>query len=305
MTENIIAGNELGLELGSAVFLANYDSNSPEWLQLRKTGLGGSDVGAVLGVSPWTSPFALWAKKLNKIPDDFAPSEAMEWGTLLEPVILERFARQHPELTIYTNCGTWAHKDRPWQLANPDAIALNKDTGEFSIIEIKTSRYEDEWNEKTGEVPLTYRAQILWYMDTFGFKKATAVALFSGSKCREFEILADDFEMKSNLVAAEQFMDYVTKDVQPDFDGALSTYEAVRQLHPDIDPDGEVELGDLGVHYFNAVSDFAAAETKLNEMKSRVLDAMGNAKKGLVDGDIKVTRQARSGGTPYLVNKRG
>ena len=305
MTTSIVPGEQLGETLGTAVFLANYESNSQEWLDLRKTGIGGSDVGAIIGVSPWTSPFALWAKKLNLIPDDFAPSEAMEWGNRLEPVVLDAFAEQNSGLTIYRNVGTWAHKDRPWQLANPDAIALDRETGEFMIIEVKTSRYEDDWNEKTGQIPLTYRAQVLWYMDTFGFTSAKVVTLFSGSKLRVFDVQADDFEVKTNLEAVERFVGLVQSETKPEFDGAMSTYEAIRQIHPDIDPDGEVELGDLGMHYELAVSKFAEAEKHLNEMKSRVLDAMGSAKRGLIFDEWKLTRQARNGGTPYLVAKRG
>ena len=30
-----------------------------EWLQLRKSGIGGSDAGTILGVNPYSSPYAL------------------------------------------------------------------------------------------------------------------------------------------------------------------------------------------------------------------------------------------------------
>jgi hypothetical protein len=84
----------------------------------------------------------------------------------------------------------------------------------------------------------------------------------------------------------------------------MATYETVRTLHPDIDPEADCDLGDIGMHYVIACNDFAKAESSLNEMKSRVLDAMGNAKRGLVSGEVIVTRQARGAGKPYLVNKR-
>lgn len=287
---------------GEAVFLGNYESNSPEWHALRSgANIGGSEVSTICGVNPWDSPFSLWAKKTGKIEDSFKGNEATEWGTLLEPVIMDKFAREHEDLWIYRSPGTFHHQDRPWQIANPDGI-YKTEAGEFGIIEIKTARYEDDW---VDGVPLYYKTQVQWYLQTFGFKHAYVVALFSGSRYREFELHADGFEQVVNLEKATQFRELVLAQKQPDYDGAMATYNVIRELHPDIDPELDIELGDLGMHYFNAVNDFAQAESQLNEMKSRVMDAMGKARRGLVFDQHRITRQARNGGTPYLVNKKG
>lgn len=299
MTDSILQNTLLDLK-SDGVFLAHLENQSEGWHKLRATGIGGSDVAAICGISPWTSPFTLWARKTGRITDSSEPSEAMEWGTRLESVILDKFAEEHPDLKLHRNVGTWAHKDRAWQLANPDAI-FETAAGEFGIVEVKTARYEDDW---IAGVPGYYRSQVLWYLQTFGFKTAHVVVLFSGSKYREFEIQYDSFEADVNLDLVIQFRKYVEADQQPDFDGAMNTLQTVRELHPDIEDD-EVELGDLGMHYFLAVMEFDAAEAKLTEMKSRVLDAMGKAKRGLVDGVWRLTRQSRNGGTPFLVNKKG
>jgi putative phage-type endonuclease len=296
MTIKIIA--PLGNKVGQALYMGNYEAGSQEWHDLRAQGIGGSEVGTICGLNPWESPFSLWAKKLGKVETDKVGSEAMEWGRRLESVILEKFTEEHPDLVVHGSPGTYHNENRPWQIANPDGIYERN--GELGIIEIKTARYEDDWS--VG-VPEYYRTQVLWYLQTFGFSHAYVVALFSGSKYREFEVLADDFEQHANLKKVQQFRTYLEEDKQPDYDGATSTYEVIRQLHPDIE-DSELELGDLGTHYFNAVADAAASEKKLTEMKSRVLDSMGKAKRGLVEGKWMITRQARAGGTPYLVNKK-
>lgn len=296
-----MATKNLSDALGTAVFLAKHDNKSPEWHALRATGIGGSDVGTICGLNPWQSPFTLWAKKTGRIESEIAQNEAMEWGTRLESVILDKFEESHPELAVIRDCGTWSHKDRPWQLANPDAIFQDA-AGDYGIIEVKTARYEDDWAKG---VPPYYRTQVLWYLQTFGLKKAVVVALFSGSKYREFEVEFDEFEADVNLQRVEEFRTYLEKDEQPDYDGSTSTYETLREIHPDIDPELEIELGDLGMYYFLAQSDFEQAESHFNEMKSRVLDAMGKAKKGLVFDEWRVTRQARNGGRPFLVSKKG
>lgn len=286
--------------LGRARFIAHLENNSPEWHQLRMTGIGGSDIAAICRTSPWTSPMALWAKKTGRLPDDFTPSEAAEWGTRLESAIVQKFADSHPELEVLTDAGTWCHEDREWQLANPDALLYDGD--KHYILEIKTAQFEDDWNDG---VPAWYRTQIQWYMQTFGFCKAFVAVLFHGNKYREFEIEADEFEQSVNLQEVIKFRELIATDTKPSFDGALSTYETIRALHPDIESDTEVELGDLGMHLCLEIDKLAEQEKIVNRLKAEALDAMGKAKRGLVHDLWVFTRQARNGGKPYLIQKRG
>jgi putative phage-type endonuclease len=296
---NTKESNELPETLGLATRIGNFEAQSPEWHELRATGIGGSDIAAICKTSPWTSPFALWAKKTGRIEDTVGASEAAEWGNILEPVILDQFEKRSG-VKLHRNVGTWANNKNPWQLANPDAIW--EANGKFGIVEVKTSRYEDDW---ANGVPEYYKTQVNWYDQTFGFKNTIyVVALFAGSKFKVYEIEPDLFEQETNFKEVEKFRKYLETDTQPDFDGATSTYEAVRQLHPDIEAGAEVDLGDLWVHTSNALAEEKEASTKATEMKSRVLDALGKAKKGTYDGEVVVTRQARNGGTPYLVVKK-
>jgi putative phage-type endonuclease len=291
----------LGETLGTARRVGSYDPKSPEWHDLRATGIGGSEVAAIVGCSPWKSAVTLWAEKTKQIEREEVTNPAAEWGTRLEPVVLDKFAELHPELKLHRDAGTWTHVERPWQLSNPDAIYETAD-GQYGIIEVKTARYEDDWYQG---VPVYYATQVQWYLQTFGFSHAYVVVLFQGSKYVEYELAANDFEQQMNLDTALNFRACVADHRQPDYDGSASTYDTIRKLHPEIDPEGEEDLGDLGMYYTIALKEQEQAERHLNEMKSRVLDAMGKAKKGLVEGNVIVTRQARGNGAPYLVNKKG
>jgi hypothetical protein len=76
-------------------------------------------------------------------------------------------------------------------------------------------------------------------------------------------------------------------------------------MHPDI-VDDEVELGQLGVTLLLKQAALDHAQEELNQIKSIILDFMGKAKYGLVDGKVLATRSSRSGGTPYLtISKKG
>lgn len=285
-----------------AVFLGQFENNSDEWHELRSgTKIGGSDVSTICGLNPWVSPFTFWAKKTKRIEESREQNEAMEWGTRLEPVILAKFRDTHPELHVIESPGTFAHPERDWQIANPDAIAYDP-TGEATIIEIKTARYEDDW---LNGVPPYYQTQVQWYLQTFGYTKAIVAVLFGGSKYREFEIQADEFEQSVNLTKVTHWRElHLIRGEQPNYDGALSTFETIREMHPDIDPELDYDLGDLGMHLGLAELQFKEAEQHFTEMKSRVLDAMGKAKRGYTEGIHVVTRQARNGGRPFLVIKK-
>jgi putative phage-type endonuclease len=106
----------------TAELVGHFEHGLPEWHQARMGGIGGSEIAAVLGLSKWESHFSLWHRKQTLIPDR-PDNPDTEWGTRLEPVILQAFADRHPELVVDTRPGTWRNTDRPWQIANPDALA--------------------------------------------------------------------------------------------------------------------------------------------------------------------------------------
>jgi putative phage-type endonuclease len=284
-------------ELGDAVFLGNYESGSKEWHNLRNedAGIGGSDIGAIAGLSPWESAITKWAKKTGQISDTLEPNMSMRLGNKLETPILEIFAEEHPDYEIFTT-GTWAHKEFSWQRANPDAL-YRKPDGTWGIIEVKFSR--DYWSE----VPQHYRAQVLWYMNVFAIQEAVLVAL-AGSSYQEFQVEWDSFEASSLIAAAYRFRESVLKVEMPDWDGSNSTFETIRAMNPKIE-DGEEHLDELGVNYFNALTDFEQTEKRLTELKSRVLKAMAGKKRGIVYGEHAISLRARGMGNPYIHNEKG
>jgi putative phage-type endonuclease len=279
-----------------AVLLGDFANGSPEWHELRNEPgvIGGSDIAACAGLSSWTSPITLWAKKTGQIPDEVTPNMSMKLGTILEQPILQLFADEHPELTIMTT-GTWANKTYPWMRANPDGLYLDAD-GNWGIVEVKFSR--DYWTA----VPQSYRAQVLWYMKVFGIKQAKLVAL-AGSSYQEYDIEWDQFEADTLFEAAIRFRQACMDLKMPDWDGSNSTLETVRALNPNIE-DAEIDLDDLGVHYFNAVEEADSANTKLTELKSRVIKAMDGKKRGIVYGEHLLSLRSRAGGLPYLHHEK-
>jgi putative phage-type endonuclease len=284
-------------ELFDAVLLGDFANGSQEWHDLRNEPgvVGGSDIGAIAGLSSWESCITKWAKKTGQIPDEVIPNMSMKLGTILESPILNLFAAENPELEIYET-GTWANKENPWARSNPDGLYKDAD-GNWGIIEVKFSR--DYWSG----VPQAYRAQVLWYMRIFGIKQAKLVAL-AGSSYMEFDIEWDEFEAQTLWDAAVRFRQACLDMKMPYWDGSNSTLETIRALSPGI-VDTEVDLDDLGMHYLNSVDELEKATVKTTELKARVIQAMDGAKRGLVFGEHLLSLRSRAGGAPYLHHEKG
>ncbi len=277
--------------------LGDYVSGTPEWHALRNEAgvISGSEIGTILGFSPWKSAYTLWAEKTNKIDSDVVGNMAMRLGQLVEPAILQLYKEQHTDHEVVT-VGSFAHKDYSWAHANPDGVGADEN-GVPYILEIKhSSQYWDS-------VPENYRAQVLWYMWVFDVKKAV-FAVVNAGRYKEYEVLWDDFEFAAILQQVTKFRQHVLDDLQPEWDGSDSTFETVRTLSPDIQ-DTKEELGQLGVELFNANIKVKQADTHLTEMKSRVLSALNGAKYGTIEGKVVVTLSQRGAGKPFLTIKEG
>lgn len=280
--------------------LGTFAPDSPQWRAARADGLGGSEISSVLGLNPWTSAFTLWHRKAGNIGDE-PENRGMSWGKRLEPVIADKFAEDHPELTI-RRCGTWRSKVRPWQIANPDRlVARPKDP---AILEVKTAHAANahEWGEPgTDRIPVYYRCQALWYLDVLGYRECFVAVLIGGSDYREYTVRYDLADAETMRTAAAQFLESLREGRRPAIDASESTYRTLRQLHPDIDPGVEKEIPpDIADAYRTACDKYAAAASLKSEATALVLDAMGNAQYATNNGDRIAQRVSVFGRLPHL-----
>jgi putative phage-type endonuclease len=286
------------MNIRTAKELGDFTPGSDEWLELRKRGITGTDVGSILGVNPFESAYTLWHKKQGLISSHVEKNDRMLLGTLLEAPLLDMFATRNPEYELQI-VGTYAHEDYPYLIGNPDALAW-KD-GKLYIVEVKTSR--NYWDE----IPPHYIAQTLHYADIFSADGIIFVALTAGDY-HEFEVAADKDMFEAQRDAVRVFYETLEGNTPPDWDGSTSTYESVRSRKGNIVAE-EFDLGDLGIALSNKNEEFNRVESELKELKSQALSEMGSAKIGIVEGDgvsYKVAEQKqRAGGLPYLQIMKG
>ncbi|MDU5867847.1 MAG: YqaJ viral recombinase family protein [Cutibacterium avidum] len=305
---------------GTAVALGSWPDGSPAWLEARRGRIGGSDIAAICGLSPWCSPWQLWHRKRGSI-DDKPSSDLMEAGHYVEPAAASWYAGHHlPEGLHLRNVGTWVHQDRDWQLANPDRLIVDNPHSErrpVGVLEIKyTPNNPGQWSRDGVEGPPPhYWAQVQWYMDVFGVGWADVAVLSTwGFRC--FHVKRDNEWLSLARHEAENFIAMLELGIEPpdDDESPAKLYAVERLRHPGIineqvtitDPDDLRTIGQAA--QLHAAAKDASDEAKACEDSAKAIlaQAMGNARTAIApDGTTLATRRARKGrdgqpGTPFI-----
>lgn len=152
-----------------------------EWLQERKSGIGGSDAAAILGLNPYKNNIDLWEEKCGiKEAVDISDKSYVKYGIVMEDILRQSFSAKHPEYEIIHEENTIIrHPKYPFLFASLDGTLINLETGEKGVLEIKTSEIlrsmqKEKW--KGENIPPNYYCQVLHYMNVTGF---TFVKLFA------------------------------------------------------------------------------------------------------------------------------
>jgi putative phage-type endonuclease len=295
------------LDLPTAELLGVFEPGSPEWHAAREDGVGGSEIAALLGISPWESAFSLWHRKRKLASARMANTE-MDAGRRLEPVIAEVFQERHPEFELRT-AGTYRNRERRYQIANPDRLiypARRRPGADCSqpcgVFEAKFALSAADWGEElTAQAPLHYLAQTRWYLDALGLSVCHLMVFIGGTgEFREFVIKNDAEDRVTMRTAAEEFMQRVANNIRPKIDGHEATLRTVKAL-----PDGMVDL-DVEIwpllrdQYFDALDAYKAAEFEKNRAAALVLDQIGDGHRAVCRRERVATRTVRDGKTYSL-----
>ncbi len=256
------------------------------WLEMRQTGIGGSDAAAALGLNRYCSAYRLWCEKRGLI-EGFGENERTLWGKLLEDVVATEAARRLDtdpmKPTVMYRSRTW-----PWMLANPDRLMATS-SGDLAVLEAKATdwRLGDEWDEQEGEAPLHYVLQVMHYLAVTGLHRGVLVCLVGGNDLRMVDVQRDD-ELIDALVEGERsFWERVCTGQAPAVDGAPSTTEALksRYSHPeDLTVELSSEVAPLAQLRLSLVKERDDLNTRIDAIENQVREAMGDATAACVPG---------------------
>lgn len=124
-----------------------------EWLKWRKLGIGSSDASAIMGVSPWATPFEKLLEKTGRI--NGRVRSAWEWKAMRRGIRLEPEARAACERWVGTELPARAvvHPRYPQIRTTLDGIDR---FGESFVSEFKVPGKKDHLVALSGRIPEKY-----------------------------------------------------------------------------------------------------------------------------------------------------
>lgn len=261
-------------------------AKSKEDLGDRTKYIGASDVGPILGLSPYQTTYDVWLQKTGRVPPvDLSDNKAAEAGTILESSILD-----------------WAEKDlgvikrkieiRIPGLGFPLTVHLDGLTADLCPVEAKTSGLfsplHTNWGEPgTDSVPdfvaIQVQTQIIGCAGDMGY-----IPAFLGGRGFSMYRIPSSKELQSMICEAlgTFWNDYVIKDTPPE--GGQASLNIVSQIYRV--PESTIEIDPVLIDKYVVSSEAAKDATKIkNNAKAALLTALGDAEAGTVDDVVRLT----------------
>lgn len=273
-----------------------------EWLLERQSGIGGSDIAAILGLSKWRTAADVYLSKVTEI-DEHADdeTEAQFIGKEIEQSILNIYEKR-AGVTLWRSLGIIRSEDVPHFLGSYDAVAWTENSEDSYVVDAKSvdvSRAPEWGADGSGNCPEDLALQMLWYMGIGGFQKGDLAALIGG---RNFRIVtidrADDLIQWMQSEADRFWSEHVLKGVPPPIDAEHRyAMRAVKHLYGTIVP-RTAQLAPTDFlqkvlrEYFTGQAMESAGKKLKAKAKVLLTEMTGGAEKAEISGTgIQITRK--------------
>lgn len=176
--------------------------------------IGGSDVAAILGVSKWKTPYALWCEKKGQASEPSTPErdKVLNRGKRLEPYIVAMVAEEYGMIATDKN-RIYTDAEHDFMRCEID-VEFGNENGEIKTVHPFASR---EWGQElSDDLPLAYVAQCQWGLMITGRKVCHVFALI-GDDLRRYKVTRDDVLIRGIRAKVFNFWhNHVLADVAPD-----------------------------------------------------------------------------------------
>jgi|TARA_R100000084_G_scaffold90440_1_gene44441 putative phage-type endonuclease len=194
--------------------------------------IGSSSISSILGLSPWSSPWDVWARMHGLTESSSTAATAR--GHILEPAIGAHYAHLNnvkiskgPEYEAAPIIGP-----EPWMHARPDFFVSIEDAK--WLLEIKSTRkFDQKWGRSgTSNVPPHYAAQCIWQMAVTNDDRCDLAAFATISdEYRSYKIYRDDrIEEKIISFARDWYKKHIEKGIPPEVDGSSACSKSLAKL---------------------------------------------------------------------------
>lgn len=181
-----------------------------KWLEERRKLIGGSDVAAIMGISPWKTAYQVYREKRKEV-EDWGGNEATDWGSRLEPTIRQWYSDTTGR-SVKVPDKILVHPKYSFMGASLDGF-----TDDGRVVEIKTARSGKDWGEpETNQIPDYYAVQVHHYMTITGFEVADIPVSIAGSSPCLYVVEGDKEISEMIIDACAKFWERVQSGNPPD-----------------------------------------------------------------------------------------
>lgn len=257
-----------------------------EWMTQRASSIGASEIGAIMGYSPYSTPWDVWAKKTGTLAQTPIDSDAIHIGNHMESWLVGRCCDKiSGALDAVQVAVTGVHRDAPCLSASPDGFLLFDD-GRIELVEAKAGNVADseDWQylasqgepinlgTKVGCYYLQIQQQLeVWGMDRgwFSVSLNNRHMLFPVERDRAMGELIVSF-------ATRWWQAHVVEGVEPE----ATAQDRWTQAGLEHDPDDEVELGSEHAPLLEQYKRGSRLEKEGKRLKDEALAKMAQAAGG-------------------------
>ena len=201
------------------------DMTTEEWEAARQHGpdgsldftIGGSDVAALFGLSPWTTELDLWLEKTGRKKRKIDNPYILQMGHLLEPIIGHFFGKVTGHKVI-NDTYMYQHCDFPYMLANCDFRYEDKNDGSEGILECKSTSYHKAEDWSADRYPAYYEMQLRFYLGTLNRSHGSFAAMWGTNVENDFAFpRIERMQAKEDIIneRCEEFIWKCRKDRMP------------------------------------------------------------------------------------------
>lgn len=241
------------------------------WHAERRGGIGGSDAGIILGISPFKTRLRLWKEKRGEVDaPDMATREHIYWGHRLERIIAEEYEIRTGH-TISAPTELCRHASIPWMICNPDGFVTSARHRVIAEIKnVSTGHFASgKWGDDgTSKIPPYYYAQAQHNMEVTRAIQCDFPILIGGSMFRLYFVPRDD-EFIARLVRIErEFWESLTRNDPPE----PVNSDDLKLLFPNANPELTIDAEDEGydtVAILESWAGLCAARRDLKNIKGQ------------------------------------
>lgn len=241
----------------------------------RSKFLGGSDIAAVVGISPWKTRLQLWSDKTTPRVEGARKrvfSRGIRWESVVAEMLVEELQSKGHKVEIIQTNQRYRDDVHPWMAAEIDFEVRLDDEAEVTNVELKTVHpfKARDWGESGGDgQPDHYTAQVMHGLGVTRRRKAMLAALFGADELRTYPIAADDNVIQWLRASAVDFWtNHVLAGVPPPPD----TLDDLERLFPKELTGGAPLLADDALAQDVLRMRAIAAEIKARQAESEALE---------------------------------